>query len=49
MDYEKKYKEALDGFVDIQGYEGLYMVNSAGEIYSLISNKLLRAGCRKFI
>lgn len=27
MDYEKKYKEALEKFVDIQGYEGLYKVN----------------------
>lgn len=47
MDYEQKYKEALKDFVDIQGYEGLYMVNPAGKVYSLVSNKLLRAGCNK--
>ena len=44
MDYEKAYKEALENFVDIQGYEGLYKVNTKGEVLSVKSGKLLKAG-----
>ena len=44
MNYEKKYKEALEGFVDIQGYEGYYKINSSGDVYSVKNNKLLRSG-----
>lgn len=44
MDYEKKYNEALENFVDIQGYEGLYKVNNRGEVLSVRSMKLLKAG-----
>ena len=44
MEYEKAYKEALENFVDIHGYEGLYKVNNRGEILSVRSWKLLKAG-----
>ena len=27
---------------DVKGYEGLYRVNNHGEIYSLISNRILK-------
>lgn len=46
-DYEKKYKEALQNFVDIQGYEGLYKVNNGGDILSVRSRKILKAGKNK--
>jgi len=42
--YEQKYKEALDDFADIQGYEGLYKINKNGEVLSIRSKKLLKAG-----
>lgn len=42
--YEKAYKEALEDFVDIQGYEGLYKVSNKGEVLSVRSGKLLKAG-----
>ena len=45
--YEKKYKEALEKFVDIQGYEGLYKVNKSGAILSVRSGKLLTASKNK--
>ena len=44
IDYEQKYNEALEEFVDIQGYEGYYMINSSGDVYSVKSNKLLQPG-----
>lgn len=47
MDYEKAYKEALEGFVDIHGYEGLYKVNTRGDVLSVRSGKLLKAGKNK--
>ena len=41
MDYKEKYEMALENFVDIQGYEGLYNVNKCGEVLSVRSGKLL--------
>ena len=32
---EKKEEVSLDGFRDIEGYKGLYMVNNEGVIISL--------------
>lgn len=46
-DYEKKYKEALENFVDIQGYEGFYKINTSGDVLSVRSGKLLKAGKNK--
>lgn len=31
---------------DIKGYEGLYKISNTGEIYSIISNKILRKNIR---
>ena len=42
--YEKKYKEVLENFVDIKGYEGLYKINKSGEVLSVRSGKALKAG-----
>jgi hypothetical protein len=33
-----------DEFVDIIGYEGLYQINKKGEVFSLVSNKILKKG-----
>lgn len=30
------------GFVDIKGFENLYMINTDGKIYSLITNKIIK-------
>ena len=43
----KAYDEALDEFSDIQGYEGLYKINRSGEVLSVRSGKLLKAGKNK--
>lgn len=43
----KAYDNALKGFVDIRGYEGLYKLDSHGNIYSVKRSKLLRPGCNK--
>lgn len=40
----KAYDEAVENFVDIHGYEGLYKVNNKGEILSVRSGNLLKAG-----
>ena len=47
MDYEKAYNEALENFVDINGYEGLYKVNNRGEVLSVRSKRILKAGKNK--
>lgn len=47
MDYKKKYNEALENFVDIQGYEGFYKINTSGDVLSVRSGKLLKAGKNK--
>ena len=43
----KRYEEALDEFSDIQGYEGFYKINRKGEVLSVRSGKLLKAGKNK--
>ena len=35
---DNKYKD----FIDIKGFENLYKINTNGEIYSVISNKILK-------
>ena len=40
----KAYDEALDEFSDIQGYEGLYKINRSGEVLSVRTGKILKAG-----
>ena len=32
----------MDGWTDVKGYEGLYQVNKIGQVYSLISDKILK-------
>ena len=38
---------AKEEWKSIKGYEGRYKISSNGKVYSLISNKELKSGCKR--